>query len=244
VDWTKIWYEQNKGQGAFMDASQETYRLVTGAVYSGNITPISAKYQNYSYSLTFPGPRYRCGDVEDQALFDELELNSFQTLSNASRSPAVTGRGEHTFDLWFFTSTRNFSCQTWNATYTANFSCINGVQQTEITNVRNDHRLVPASGFAIGPGYGDVPEIIGSAGWNKALSSLITGAINVAGVMQATFVTSQVLQTALAGCPELQNVAELTQSPNLGCPGGSLERGIENISENVTMCFLGRLPSL
>lgn len=79
--WNGVQFAVTGGRGEFADAGQTTYRTVTGSAYSGSILPMPAIYQNYTYTMSFPGPRLRCGGVKNQTLFDGIHLNGMYNWS-------------------------------------------------------------------------------------------------------------------------------------------------------------------
>lgn len=238
VDWSEINYAPTNGQSSFSDAGQETYRIVTATLFSNAVLPMTPSHQNVSYSITFPGPRLRCTDVESVEDFDGAGLNGGSAVIHYNTSRPST------FEMLFWTPQRNFTCRMWNATYDVKFSFLNGVQSSQVTNVRLDREVV-AENIAIGPGYGDVPEILGYAGWYRALSSVLGGVVYQTGVHLTLVSTSKVLQTPLAGCTELEGVVNVTSAfVEQECPGSSLDRGIEALSEMVMLSFFGSIPSL
>jgi hypothetical protein len=249
VNWSNVQFVQIGGRGEFADAGQSTYRVVTASAYSGSILPMTALYPNYTYTLTFQGPRLRCGDVKDQPLFDKLRLNksTFKTANiayNATNPFSVLNYTqvpeENTYDIFFYTKTRNFTCETWNVTYTADFSFTNGEQSIDVTNVQYDHRFVPVKLEYYSCPY----DLCGYKGWFEAVSAMFTGSAYTAGAYDNFYANTRILQTALIGCPEMSSAAELSDILGIACPGPSLEWAIETLSQNATLSFFGAVPSV
>lgn len=73
IRWRSIPYEVT-GAGFYTDPGQDIIRIATATAYSLSPLTSTAKYQNYSYDLTFSSPRLRCGSVptEDQQRFDDV----------------------------------------------------------------------------------------------------------------------------------------------------------------------------
>ncbi len=145
-------------------------------------------------------------------------------------------------DIWFVTPSRNFTCETWNATYTATFSFISGVQSIDVTNFRYDHRFNTTYDS---PDGNLCPfDFCAYNGWLKALAGLLTGSAYTAGAYGRYTATTRALQTSLVGCPELTSAAEMSGIIGIKCPGPSLERAVEALSQNATLSYFGSLPSV
>ena len=63
----------------FTDAGPIQYRIVTSSAYTGSILPMLPIHQNYTYTLTFQGPKLRCGDVKNHTAFDLAQVNTTNT---------------------------------------------------------------------------------------------------------------------------------------------------------------------
>lgn len=249
VSWPNISFANTGGRNDFMDAGQMLYRVVTSSAYSGSILPMTPIYPNYTYSLTFPGPRLRCGDVKNQTLFDLAHLapvNSMDTLGyNATTPyPGIEVQNlpeENRYDIWFLTPTRNFTCELWNVTYTAKFSFINGEQSIAVADIRFDHRFLPKES----PDGNLCPyDTCSYKGWYKAVAAMLTGEAFTGGAYGSFQSNTRVLQTGLIGCPEMATAASISKVIARGCPEQSLERAVEALSENATLSFFGALPSV
>jgi hypothetical protein len=195
----------------FSDASQAQRRIITTTAYSGGVVPMSPLYPNYTYTLTFPGPRLRCGNVPNQTLFDQWPLAlpknrsdnhgyySVYRYYNASRMrDAISDIMVNPYEIWFTTPTLNVTCEVWNATYTARFTFVNSQQSTVITNIQHESRFWPA--------YSDycIHGLCAYQGWHKALTEILVGWVSVRIPWGEYFeATTRIMQTTLAGCPEL-----------------------------------------
>lgn len=242
IDWAKFDYIAIGGSGMrFRDTSSETYRTVIASLYTNTILPMTPKYKNSSYSLTFDAPRLRCGDVANQTLFDELGIagpgDPVKTRYNATVD--LPGDSNHT--ILVGTTNRNFSCQMWNTTYTVNFNFTNGIQKSNITKIRHLHSLRALSSAPIG-----TRAIIGYTGWYKALISILESYAYVYnGAYPESTVSTKALQTALAECPEImENSSSILARSTNKCPGGSMERAFERLSEQVTLSFFPNIPDV
>jgi hypothetical protein len=257
IYWQNVSFVDTGGLNRFSDAGQTTYRIVTSSAYSGNILPMRSSHTgaNYTYTLTFPGPRLRCSDVKDYSKFNHAKLNGIlgrdNVAYNATDLSLVAGfpdspiPAEDQFDLYFLTPTRNFTCETWNVTYTAKFSFFNGEQSIEVTNVQYDHRFLPLSQTGVQNTADYCPfSYCGYRGWFKAVAAILTGSASWAGVSNTFRAKSPILQTTLIGCPEMAAAAEKSRIIGISCPAPSLELGIEAFSQNATLSFFGAIPSV
>jgi hypothetical protein len=252
VNWADVLYITTGGRNEFADAGQPTYRVITGSAYSGSIFPMPALHQNYTYTLEFMGPRLRCGDVKNYTAFDEANLNNasthteptiFYNATNPYRKADYTYfPKENQYDIWFLTPTRNFSCETWNATYTATFSFTNGEQSINVTDIRYDNRVL--SFFELTSPELCPNDMCAYKGWFKAMADMLTGDMYTAGAYETVFSSTRIMQTALIGCPEMSSAAKAARMVEGGCPGPSLEGAVELLSQNATLSFFGALPSV
>jgi hypothetical protein len=249
VSWPNVSFANTGGRNSFQDAGQILYRVVTSSAYSGSILPMTPLYPNYTYPLTFLGPRLKCGDVKNQSLFDLAHLNTidpydilgYNATAPSSEIDYETLPEEYKYDIWFLTPTRNFTCEMWNVTYTATFSFINGEQSIAVTDIQHDHRFLPRES----PDGDLCPyDICSYKGWYKAIAAMLTGEAFQGGAYGTFQATTRVLQTALIGCPEMTTAAAISNVIAKGCPELSLERAVEALSENATLSFFGALPSV
>ncbi|KAH7173900.1 uncharacterized protein B0J16DRAFT_406283 [Fusarium flagelliforme] len=248
IDWGKFSYTPSNGLGGFNDSSQDTYRTVIAALYTNTVLPMTPEYQNSSYSLKFDGPRLRCGSVVNQTLFDELNVagilpsNITTTWYNATVDPP----GDYRYNIFVATSYRNFSCQVWNTTYTVDFKFTNGIQKSNITKVRHLHSLRPERDGEMELGWGKNPAIVGYAGWYKALTSILGSYVARRNGAYPTYdISSKVLQTALVACPEIRDALTNIPANSRGrCPGGSMERAFERLSEQATLSLFPSIPAV
>ncbi|KAI1070524.1 hypothetical protein LB507_006778 [Fusarium sp. FIESC RH6] len=248
IDWAKFAWVPTGGSGmGFKDTTSETYRTVIASLYTNTILPMTPKYQNSSYSLTFDGPRLRCGDVVNQTLFKELGIagpgGSTTTWYNATVDPP----GDYRYNIFVSTTHRNFSCQVWNTTYTVDFNFANGIQKSNITKVRHLHSL-KAEGDLMGAVYDDDGNMamMGYTGWYKALTSILESyAFQRISLNTIWEISTKALQTALAACPEVRNaLGSIPASSRNGCPGGSIERAFERMGEQATLSFFPSIPAV
>ncbi|KAE8857471.1 hypothetical protein PTNB29_08538 [Pyrenophora teres f. teres] len=250
VSWPNVSFANTGGRNEFFDAGQNLYRVVTSSAYSGTILPMTPLHPNYTYSLTFPGPKLRCGDVKNQTLFDLAHLNppsKSMTIigynATAPSSEVLYPRlpWENQYDIWFLTPTRNFTCETWNVTYTATFSFTNGEQSIAVTDTKYNNRFFPPADLS-----GDLCpyDLCSYKAWYKAVSGMLTGQASQGGAYSTFKSTTRVLQTALIGCPEMSTAAAMSNIVTQGCPEPSLERAVEALSQNATLSLFGALPSI
>lgn len=255
IDWGMFDYIPSDGSGTnFKDTNSETYRTVIASLYTNTILPMTPKYQNSGYSLTFDGPRLRCGKVANQTLFDELNIAGIEKKVASLGSPpktwynaTVDPPGDHyKFHIFVATPYRNFSCQVWNTTYTVNFSFVNGIQTSDITEVRYLHPLKGDEYFMVTPLYFDTWAIFGYAGWYKALTSILASyAVARNGVTPSWEISTKALQTVIAACPELRDALESTAASSRNeCPGGSITQAFERLSEQATLSFFPSIPKV
>jgi hypothetical protein len=246
-DWRYIAFEHHSAAlMVFADAGPIQYRIVTSSAYTGNILPMPPTHPNYTYTLTFQGPKLRCGDVNNQTAFDLSNVytpptgrGSMTTPYNAtvpSQSlPYEEYPAEYEFDIWFTTPKRNFTCEMWNVTYTANFTFVNGEQRTSITNIDYNNRFVV--GWDDDATYCYEPEKCAYQGWHAAVASIFTGYVRTSGATADITWDTKILQTDLVGCPEMAVAADMAWGVEAACPAASLERAIEALSENATLSF-------
>jgi hypothetical protein len=234
----------------FTNAGPMQYRIVTSSAYTGSILPMLPIHQNYTYTLTFQGPKLRCGDVKNQTAFDLAHVNTTNTEYVVTTYNATipihsfyytTLPAEYAFDIWFATPMRNFSCETWNVTYTADFSFVNGEQSIVVTDIRYDNRFVLGYG---GSWYYCRYDWCAYQGWHAAVASILTGTVKMSGVSGDISWTTKILQTDLIGCPEMSSAAAMAGGLEATCPTASLESAIEALSENATLSFFSAGPLL
>jgi len=252
VNWTQVSYEFHAAAFAmFTDASPAQYSIITSSAYTGAILPMVPLYPNYTYTLTFQGPRFRCGDVKNQTLVSEALIikppkagfgaTPFNATTPSPSLPLSSIPPESRYDLWFYTPTRNFSCETWNVTYTANFSFANGEQNIAVTDVRFDNRFGPGPEVDTNMCFYDW---CGYRGWYRAITSLLTGYVYMGGATGDVTMSTNILQTTLVGCPEMNPTVDLTGITAVDCPAQSLEAAVELLSENATLSFFSAVPSM
>ncbi|KAF7568707.1 hypothetical protein PtrSN002B_010135 [Pyrenophora tritici-repentis] len=250
VSWRNVSFANTGGRNEFYDAGQNLYRVVTSSAYSGTILPMTPLYPNYTYPLTFQGPKLRCGDVTNQTLFDLAHLNpSPESMDIIGYNATVPSEEvqypflprENRYDIWFLTPTRNFTCEMWNVTYTATFSFTNGEQSIAVTDAKYDHRFVEPKDL---PGDLCPYDLCSYKAWYKAVSAMLTGQASQGGAYSTFKSTTRVLQTALIGCPEMSTAAAMSNIVTQGCPEPSLERAVEALSQNATLSLFGALPSV
>lgn len=241
--WDQVYVQVPSGRGTFEDASQESYRIVSAVTYGGTILPMLPSHQNYSYAHSFPGPRLRCKNVEDKDAFSE-HVKTYKWSHQKTYYNATMSLGDMT--LWISTYSRNFTCQTWNVTYTTTFSFTNGVQDIRVNEVNYDHVVVKGpdafEGGTVNRNYS--PYNDGYLGWITALASILTGSIEDIMTVDMLDVTTKILQSSLAGCPELENARVKAQTFNAHCPKQDLVQAIESLSENVTLSYLASIPNV
>jgi hypothetical protein len=152
---------------------------------------------------------------------------------------------ENIYDIWFFTPTRNFSCEGWNTTYTATFSFINGEQSIDVSDIRYENRMVDMEEVDETLKFDKCPgDRCAYKGWFKAIAGMLTGDMYSAGPSGTIFTKTRIMQTALTGCPEMSSAAAAARIVVGGCPGPSLEGAVELLSQNATLSFFGALPSV
>jgi hypothetical protein len=246
-DWRYIAFEYHSAAiMVFADAGPIQYRVVTSSAYTGSILPMPPTHPNYTYTLTFQGPKLRCGDVNNQTAFDLSNVYTHPTGQGTMTTPynaTVPSQSlpyeeypaEYEFDIWFTTPKRNFTCEMWNVTYTANFTFVNGEQRTSITNIDYNNRFVV--GWDDDATYCYEPEKCAYQGWHAAVASIFTGYVRTSGATADITWDTKILQTDLVGCPEMAVAADMAWGVEAACPAASLERAIEALSENATLSF-------
>ncbi|KAL6705244.1 hypothetical protein ACN47E_007204 [Coniothyrium glycines] len=256
VAWNGVQFAVTGGRGEFADAGQTTYRVVTAAAYAGSILPMPALYQNYSYEMSFPGPRLRCGEVQNQTLFNSIHLNGLyrfeEGIVNGKIAYNATNRGSgidamrspipasNQYDVFFLTPTKNFTCETWNVTYSAKFSFVNGAQKIDVTKIRYDSHFAPnVTGY-----YACPTDNCAYKGWYKAVSDMLIGEAYTHGAYEMFTGTARLLQTNLIGCPEMGLAANLSGISGVACPAENLMSAVEALSENATMSFFSAMPAV
>jgi hypothetical protein len=234
----------------FTDAGPIQYRIVTSSAYTGSILPMLPIHQNYTYTLTFQGPKLRCGDVKNHTAFDLAQVNTTNTNSVTTTYNATVPihsfdytalPAEYAFDIWFATPMRNFTCETWNVTYTVDFSFVNGEQSVAVTDIRYDNRFV--LGYGTDWNYCKY-DWCAYQGWHTAVASILTGVVKTSGATGDTSWTTKILQTDLIGCSEMSSAAAMAWGLEATCPAASLESAIEALSENATLSFFSAGPLL
>lgn len=250
VNWRYMAFEHHSAAlMVFEDAGPHQYRIVTSSAYTGSILPMVPSHPNYTYTLTFQGPKLRCGDVNNQTAFDLSHVYTADTRSTKTPYNATVPSeslvyqaypAEYEFDIWFTTPTRNFTCETWNVTYTADFSFVNGEQSIIVTDVQYDNRFVV--GWDTDMMYCYYPDWCAYQGWHAAVASIFTGYVKTAGATGDISWTTKILQTGLIGCPEMSAAADMAWGLEATCPAASLERAIEALSENATLSFFSAGP--
>lgn len=239
VRWDQVYVELPRSRFIFEDASQISHRIASAVIYGGRILPMTPNHQNYSYVHSFSGPRLRCKDDEDEGTFsNHVQLDHSnsddEAYYNATRSPMI---------LWISTQSRNITCRTWNVTYTTSFSFTNDVQDAQVSDVRYDH--VVSRDKPNGTSVDSSPYSRGYQGWFESLASILAG--NIVYRSESEDIDPQatrILQTSLAGCPELQNASKIAQTFNVHCPGQDLAQAIEALSANVTLSYLASIPDV
>jgi len=143
------------------------------------------------------------------------------------------------YDMLFLTSSRNFTCEMWNVTYTAKSTFVNSESNVTVSDVQYDHRFVPVK---TDYGNGCPGGLCAYKGWHGALSELLKGTIYTAGSYSNLRSSTKILQTSVAGCPELTSSIKLAGMLSGHCPESSLERALEVLSQNITLSYFGALP--
>ncbi|KAH6614040.1 hypothetical protein C7974DRAFT_428483 [Boeremia exigua] len=244
-DWRYIAFEYHSAAlMMFTDAGPIQHRIVTSSALTGSILPMTPEHLNSTYTLTFQGPKLRCGDVHNQTAFDlskvyTAPVKGMTTPYNATvPSQSLPYKGypaEYEFDIWFTTPERNFTCEMWNVTYTANFTFVNGEQRTSVTDIDYINRFV--MGWDSDAMYCYDLAKCAYQGWHAAVASIFTGFVRTAGATADITWDTKILQTDLAGCPEMAVAADMAWGVEAICPAPSLERAIESLSENATLSF-------
>lgn len=247
--WQSIPYEVT-GAGFYTAPGQDAIRLATATAYSLSYLALPATRSNYSYDLSFSSPRVRCGDVppEDQERFDDLFLVNSTAASTELYYNATSFEASsvnfNNYDLWVRTASRNFTCQTWNATYDMTFDFRSGAQQLRVNDIQFLERLPLRKTIT---SFNDSELTLqGIGAWFDSVSELLVGELTVGGSQDYLTATTNVLQLGLAACPEL---AELAESRSIDtstsyCPGGTLERAIEDLYQNATFSLFAYSPVL
>ena len=210
--------------------------MATTVAYSGNINSIASLYPNYTYTLTFPGPRLRCGDVTNQTAFDLARINAtldsrlwYNTSAKPSGYDIVP---DSSYDILSGVRAYNFTCEMWNTTYTARFSFVNGQQTTSVTELQYEHRFAPEKTC----GYDSASCAYKS--WRDSIIGVPAGSWEVAPPPYwGYFVSTRILQDTLVQCRGLLG-------NDTTCPEPSLAKAVERMSENVTLSHFGSLPEM
>lgn len=138
----------------------------------------------------------------------------------------------------------NFTCQTWNVSYDTTFYYTRGIQSIDVRDVRFLERLALREQID----NWDEPSLTleGYKSWLDSLINLLTGELSVGGPQDYLRATTNVLRLGVAACPEFESLIKSRgiDTSTTVCPGGSLKRAIENLSQNLTFSFFSYGPAL
>lgn len=222
IDWSRI-ARTTGGYGYYADVQPTLLGAVASTAYAGNILAMTPSFSNYTYPLTFHGPRLRCGDAKPKN-----NTSIMQSLQDYNAS-------SFNYGLSFELTDRVFDCETWNVTYTVNFTFINGEQSSTVTGMRFGDRWNYTK-----PPLGEDPCLGGLCsfiGWHKAVAAIFSGRIWT-GASTPQQSTTRLSETPLSNCvPKLS-----FGGPE--CPKATLEEAIEIFSENATLSIFGRLQTV
>ena len=247
IRWRSVPYEVT-GAGVFDRPGQDTVRLATLTAYSLGPIPVSAKYQNYTYDLTFSSPRLRCGSVprEHQQDFDDTLSASHYGSRPVYYNATVKFTGEYA-NLFVRTPLNNFSCQPWKVSYDTTFNYKKGIQSVDVRDVRFLERLPQLERATPLPHIETEYVTEGYKSWFYSLTDLLIGRMDIGDAGDLT-VTTNVLRLGVAGCPDFKTFFKDSGGQNIHstaiCPGGALEHALENLSQNFTFSLFSYGPAL
>lgn len=226
VNWSQI-ATVRSGYGIYVSAQPSLLGAVASSAYTGSILPMTALHPNYTYALTFHGPRFRCGDAKPKIKSNTTTILEDQRDYNGSAL-------ESEYSLSVALKDRVFACQMWNVTYSVNFTFVNFEQSSKVTGMQFNERWIYTK-----PSTGDpcLGGICAFRAWYEAVTAIFEGRISE-GASQSHSSTTRLSETALTNCV-----------PNLpfggpACPTPSLEEAIEIFSENATLSIFGRLQTV
>ncbi|EON69439.1 hypothetical protein W97_08699 [Coniosporium apollinis CBS 100218] len=193
-------------EGDFTLVSVQVKRAITISAYSVEILAITPLFPDYSYSLNFFGPSFRCQDVNapgEQALFESIRPSNYnQTIQNV-----LNNNGTPFMDTWDFamdllyvgiipfpsaynsilllTPDVNISCTLWNTSYDVIFDLSQGAQTI------HESKVIPQEPYR----YDDIDDdftygMVGSMGFEAvagSMASILKGHIEVADSMWPHF---------------------------------------------------------
>lgn len=262
-----------EGAGRMEDVTPAITRLASATSSSMYILPFSAPFPNASYNIDFYGPAFRCENLSTAVLDDDdnkttpLDLGEATSLQQAfdytmngsltaneemvylGASPeAVAGvqMKSHLFVMtdYFGAAERwghNYSCHLWNASYALTFTFSNGEQTTDIRDMSYVAPMAITSDNMV-TAYADGQVQYWSV--FTALLNILVANVGWGSTGSMTGANSALLQSGLAGCPEIaQGAAE--DEPWFAalfaawmCRAGSVPAAIEDLSHNLTLSLL------
>lgn len=249
-----------EGVGLLDGPTPEVTRVLGATLTSMAVLPFTAPFPNSSYSLDFYGPSLQCLNLSDAAINNTLNTGNAATLQEAWDGTMDDLFPENQFGALyigampvdymrnhFFVNTngagalgRNYSCHLWNTSYTVGFVFQDGVQSTEIQKSEQLSPLdIPSNQLAEDFSPGEMQ----SWAMFKALAAALTATVRWGSTGSLMGVDTDIVTSALAGCPEMKEGTSSYGANNLWfnsslCRAGSIPAAIEDLSRNLTLSVL------
>lgn len=262
-----------EGVGRLESATPAITRVAAGTSASMAILGFPAPFPNASYDVSFYGPAFRCQNLSTAVLDNSttstttLDLgtaSSLQDVFEQTMNGSLDSTGEYlyvgaspgalggvrmyshlfvTTNYWgtFGQYGQNYSCHLWNTSYDLTFVFSNGEQTTNIRALEHVAPLsIASSEIVIDYPEGEVQY------WTMftALLNILATSISRGSTGSLIGADSVLLQTGIAGCPEIANSTSgaTTTFANLFsdwmCRAGSVPGAIEDLSHNLTISVL------
>lgn len=216
------------GPGYVADASSATMRISTATATSMYILPFSAPFPNSSYSMELWGPAFRCQNLSEAVLENNLELGDASSLQEAwdktmngslagpevmyvGASPESLSGVNMKSHLFVYTGYspysleqvgQNYSCHLWNTSYVVDFESNDGDQTTTIRALT----YVTPLNIATGTDYVVTDYAEGQIQYWSMFTALMSTLVttiswSVSGELNGA--DSALLYSGIAACPEI-----------------------------------------
>lgn len=239
----------------------EVTRVLAASLTSMAVLPFTAPFPNSSYSLDFYGPSFQCQNLSDAVINNTLDTGDAATLQEAWDLTMDELFPENQFGVLYIgampdsfmedhlfvnlngagTGGLNYSCHFWNTSYTVDFVFRDGVQSTEILKSEPLNPLDIASNKQLA-NYG--PGEMQAWSMFKALIATLSAEVRWGSTGSLLGVDTNIVNSALAACPELKEgtlatglTTDIWFNSSL-CRAGSVPGAIEDLSQNLTLSAL------